>query len=135
MVDLAGIGIGAAAAYQLTGSADQVWLQVPVAVVVTIAVFGLWLIATRFRRLASLQPRNTNELAWSLAASLAWGIVVFIPIHFVTQGYVTSLGNIVALVLYQLPVNTVALFGSIAIARPPRWEQPDEQARPGGDTA
>lgn len=123
VADLAGIGLGALVAYQLTGVADQVWLQLPVAVVVTVALGALWLLALQIPCLAAIQPRNARDLGWSVAASVAWGIVIFVPVHFVTQGYITSLGNLVALALYQVPVNTVALFGSVAIAKPPLWER------------
>jgi FtsH-binding integral membrane protein len=122
--DLVGIGVGGVLAHRLTGSANQVWLQLPIAFVVTIGSFFVWMLMIRIRRLAVLQPRNPEELARSLFASIAWGVVVFVPVHYLTQGYVTSLGNIVALAIYQLLVNTVALFGSVAIARPPTWEQP-----------
>lgn len=130
VADLVGIGSGGVLAYYLTGSVNQVWLQLPVAVVVTIALSGLWMAGTRLRRLAPLQPRSANELAWCLVASLVWGIVVFVPVHYATQGYVTGLGNTVALALYQLLVNTVALFGSVAIVKPPLWQQPEAERAP-----
>ncbi len=43
VADLAGIGWGGVLAYHLTGSADQVWLQLPIAVVVTVAISGIWM--------------------------------------------------------------------------------------------
>ena len=40
---------------------------------------------------------------------LRFRAVVFVPLHFLTQGYLTTTGNLVALALYQAPVNLIAL--------------------------
>jgi len=61
-------------------------------------------------RLRRLQPVGSTELGVCLALSILWAPLVFVPLHYFTQGYVTSVGNLVALVLYQLPVNLLALF-------------------------
>lgn len=117
--DLAGIGAGGVPAHLLTGSANQVWIQLPVALLVTLGSFFLWVRATRIRRLAALRLENPEDLAAGLFASIAWGVVLFVPIHFLAPGYVTSFGNIVARAVYQLVVNPVARFGPVALSRPP----------------
>ena len=45
--------------------------------------------------------------------SLAWTSIIFVPFHYFTQGYLTGAANMVAMLLFQLPVN---LFVIVVIA-------------------
>jgi hypothetical protein len=121
IADIAGIAGGALAAFRILGVPNQVWLQLPVAVVLSAGCFCTWILFLRVLRLKRLQPAGSKELRACLAASLVWAPLVFVPLHYFTQGYVTSLGNLVALALYQLPVNALALFGSSIL--PPRSDE------------
>jgi len=109
LADLAGIGGGALAAFWIPRMPNQVWLQVPIAVLLSVGFFLVWLIAVRTLRIKALWPVGTGESWTWLAASLLWAPLVFVPLHYFTQGYLTSLGNVVALAFYQLPVNALAL--------------------------
>jgi hypothetical protein len=116
--DLAGIGGGGMAAFQILGVPNQVWLQLPIAVALSVGGFCAWILFLRVLPWRRLQPARSNELIACLAVSLALAPLVFVPLHYFTQGYITSLGNLLALALYQLPVNTLALFGSSILMRP-----------------
>ena len=111
IADIAGIAAGALAAFRILGVPNQVWLQLPIAAVLSVGCFCAWVLSLRILGWKVLQLAGPKELGASLAVSLLWAPLVFVPLHYFTQGYLTSIGNLVALALYQLPVNALALFG------------------------
>jgi len=50
-------------------------------------------------------------------AAFALFPAVFVPAHFITQGYLTSFGNIVAVWCFQAPVNAAILLVAWWIAQ------------------
>lgn len=113
------MGGGALAAFWILRVPNQVWLQLPIAVFLSVGCFLGWLIAVRTLGMKALWPAGAGE-SWSwLAASLLWAPLVFVPLHYFTQGYVTSLGNVVMLAFYQLPVNALALAAGRRVWKPP----------------
>ena len=134
IADLAGIAAGALAAFRILGVPNQVWLQLPIAVVLSVGCFCAWVLSLRILRWKVLQPAGPKELRASLAASLLWAPVVFVPLHYFTQGYLTSIGNLVALALYQLPVNALALFGPW-VSQMSSSDGSTQSARPNGGIA
>jgi hypothetical protein len=107
--DVAGIALGAVAGSRIMGASNQIWLQLPIAIVLSLGFFCLWLLALRGLKLTRLQPVSWKELGACLVASVLMSPLVFVPLHYFSQGYVTGVGNLMALVLYQLPVNALAL--------------------------
>ncbi len=110
LADIGGIAIGAMAAFHILGVPNQVWLQLPLAGVLTPAGFCVWIVLLQVLGWKRLLPAGAKELRACWVASLVWAPLVFVPTHYFTQGYLTSLGNLVALAIYQLPVNAVVLF-------------------------
>ncbi len=113
IVDMIGIGGGAVAAHQITGVPNQVQWQLPIAVILSIGFFVAWILFFRvfhFKQMQLVEPKE-RWVCWGL--SILWGPLVFVPLHYLTQGYLTDAGNLVALALYQLPVNALALFVSV----------------------
>lgn len=53
-------------------------------------------------------PSNQLAIQVPVAVALLCAPVVFIPMHYVTQGYLTAASNIVAIWIFQAPVNIVA---------------------------
>ena len=43
MADIAGLGAGALVAFRILGVPNQVWVQLPVAVVLSVGCFWVWL--------------------------------------------------------------------------------------------
>ncbi len=110
IVDIMGIVGGAIAAYQITEVPNQVQWQLPIAVILSIGFFAAWILFFRvfdFKQMQLVEPKE-RWTCWGL--SILWGPLVFVPLHYFTQGYLTDTGNLVALALYQLPVNALALF-------------------------
>jgi hypothetical protein len=118
VADIAGIGGGALAAFRVLGAPNQVWLQLPIAVALSVVCFWAWVFSLRVLGLKRVRPVGAKELGACLAASLLWAPLVFVPLHYFTQGYLTGIGNLVALAVYQLPINAVALFGPCILERP-----------------
>lgn len=87
---------------------DQIAIQVPIAAIVTVSLFMF------YWYLLSIIPSKPPfykpvSLIWIFIVALFWHPVIFIPLHYVTQGYVTSIRNILAMMLFQMLINTVTL--------------------------
>ena len=115
MADIAGVGGGAVAAFQILGVPNQVWLQLPIAIGLSVILFSGWILALRALGFGRLQLVGGNEFGICLGLSVLWAPLVFVPLHYLTQGYLTSIGNLVALALYQVPVNALALLVSAVV--------------------
>ena len=102
---LVGFGI-----YHVMRPGNQVLVQASAAAVISIAAFLLWsqLVWQLFPRGLSLQGRS--ELAGTLFLTLLWSPALFVPLHYLGRGYLTSWANIWNLWLFQIPVNIVALW-------------------------
>jgi hypothetical protein len=107
-INLAGIFAGFAV-YHLTGLQNQIAVQVPVAVLFTVIGFVTWLWMTRRTRV-SWTRAGARQHVLVFALALVWSAVVFVPLHYFTQGYVTAWSNITAMWAFQMPANLIALF-------------------------
>ncbi len=105
------------AAYHLLKPADQITIQVPVAAALSVAAFSGWMAVSCRVAPGRLQASGSKDALWIYALALVWAAVVFVPVHFVTQGYVTAFSNVVALWAFQLIVNAVAVPLGMAAAR------------------
>jgi hypothetical protein len=56
-----------------------------------------------------LSLHGRAEWFWTYLLALLWTPLIFVPLHSVTQGYLTSFSNIIATWLFQLPTNALAL--------------------------
>jgi len=103
VANLIGIIVGFVAAANST-SDNRVTLQLVVAILYSILLFLAWSLSlrnlpSRFSRGASLQGPREHVAAY--ASSLIWNPILFIPLHYFTQGYLTSAGNIAALLFFR----------------------------------
>jgi len=73
VADLAGIGLGAVAAYGMLGAANQIMLQLPISVALTIGFFCVWVLALRTLAVRRLVPLPSSEMNRCLAASAPAG--------------------------------------------------------------
>ena len=96
--------------YHLIGNGPQIAIQAPIAALLTIIAFLLWSQITRRLSPEKLALQEKSELLGAFFLALLWTPTLFVHIHYIGRGYVTSLANIWALWLFQLPVNLVALF-------------------------
>jgi hypothetical protein len=113
---LAGFGI-----YTLARSAPQLAVQVPAAVLIAILSFFLWslLIGRWCPRKLFLESLSELVGVWFLA--LLWSPTLFIPLHYLGRGYLTSWANIWNLWLFQMPVNVLALVVAWRLTKTKRY--------------
>ncbi len=101
-------------------SVNQRVVQGSIAAIFCIIIFSLWsLVVTRLPT-KTLSLQGNRELVWTYFSALLWVPVIFIPLHYITQGYFTSFGNIIAIWLFQIPVNLFTMLISRKILNPSR---------------
>ena len=108
VITIVAIAVGFAV-YRSVGLEEQIAVQVLVGGVVCVAAFALWGFVTHRLSRGRLSIANLKELGLAYVAGFLWLPVLFVPLHLVTQGYLTSFGNILATWLFQLPFNLLAL--------------------------
>ena len=50
------------------------------------------------------------HLAWVYLLSFIWTPIIFVPIHYITQGYLTTGDNLLSIWLFQFPTNFLTLY-------------------------
>ncbi len=108
MADLTGIWAGFIV-FKISGARHQFAVQLPVAVIVALFLFLTWGLLLRAVGLRGLWLRDRSELLWCLIASLIWNPVIFFPLHYFTQGYVSAVSNVLWFAVYQAPLNLLVL--------------------------
>lgn len=103
--------------YHLLKPVNQIAIQAPVAAILCITAFVVWSLFIPRLPFKGLPLQGTSELAWVYLAALLWSPIVFVPLHYITQGYLTSVGNILATWFFQLPVNFLAILTANILAR------------------
>lgn len=112
--NLFGIWLGFLA-FALSSTANQILVQVPVAVVVTVALFAAWIRLLGARGSARLRIDGARNWAWVYGLAPICAAVVFVPLHQITQGYWTAFSNLLALWTFQLVANGFAVAIAAAI--------------------
>ncbi|MBI4504296.1 MAG: hypothetical protein HY691_02080 [Chloroflexi bacterium] len=107
--------------YTLVRPANQIALQAPVAAALSVLGFALWVLLAGRLAGGGKGLAARNDFVWAFVSALLWAPAVFVPLHYVTQGYMTSIGNIVALWAFQVPTNLAAMLvaRSVALRRSP----------------
>ena len=97
---------------------NQLMFQAPIAVVFSIIVFITWIVVIKSKKISRLFPEDWVQFLIIFILSIAWAPVIFVPLHFLTQGYLTSFGNIFWTWVFQIPTNIVVLLLSFFIIYP-----------------
>ncbi len=99
--------------FKLSASGDQRLVQGAAAMIVGISLVVIWLVL--FRKFNRLQVEFDYIRIFLLV--FVCTPVIFVPIHLVMSGYLTGIGNIIAIAAYQFPMNVLALAIGAAILR------------------
>jgi len=99
---------------------NQRVVQGSIAAIFCIIIFALGSLAVSRLPKIELTLQGSREMIWTYFAAFLWVSLIFIPLHYITQGYITSSGNIIAIWLFQIPVNLLALLISRKILNPKR---------------
>jgi len=95
--------------YHFLKPINQLIIQAPVASLSSIILFILWIICIRRFNIKTLIIDRWAELFWIFSISFIWIPAIFVPIHYITQGYLTSFSNILWVWVYQTPTNLVPI--------------------------
>lgn len=129
IVNLCGIWLGFVV-YSLVRGPGQIAVQLPIAFIVTVGAFVAWIMIVAARGPRRLRFGGGSEARWIFGLSLPWAAVVFVPLHYLTQGYLTAFSNVAALWLFQAAANLVAVVAAVAVAG--RRLQPADHAQRAG---
>jgi hypothetical protein len=99
--------------FRISGSGEQRLVQGTAAFVVAVALVVGWLVL--FRAFNRLQIEYDFILVFLLAFPCT--AILFVPVHYLVTGYLTGIGNILAIAAYQFPMNALALTIAAAILR------------------
>ena len=97
------------AVYNMVGLRNQIAVQVLTAGIVCVVVFAVWGFVVHKLSRGRLSLADLKELGVAYVAALLWAPVLFVPVHYATQGYLTGFGNILSTWLFQVPFNLLAL--------------------------
>ncbi len=114
--NLAGIVIGFFA-FALMGAKNQIAVQLPVAVLVSIGLYLSWILVLRLPPFRAIRLHGGRECFHAGVASLLIGPLVFVPVHYLTQGYLTAVGNLLAFAAFQIPVNSIGILMGYRIGK------------------
>lgn len=103
------------ALFQLLPGSNQIAVQVPIAIAASAGFFVLWNLLLRLRCPERLQMHGWSDGRRILAFSLIWAALLFVPLHHLTRGYLTSSGNLIALWGFQLVANPAAIGVSLVV--------------------
>lgn len=95
-------------------SVNQRTLQTPLAMVFSVVAFVIWVFVT-YRYFKWLRLVGSGEFMAVFFVALLWNPVLFIVLHYITQGYLTSFANILLLWIFQIPVNLVSVLIGVRI--------------------
>ena len=99
--------------FRISGSGEQRLIQGTAAFLIAVTLVVTWLVV--FRKFNRLQVEYDYIRVFLLAFPCT--AAIFVPAHYVVTGYLTGIGNIIAIGFYLFPMNAVALAVAAAIIR------------------
>lgn len=95
--------------YAIVRGSDQIAVQLPIAFVVSIVTFLVWIAVSTERFPRRFRVHSAGEWRWIFALAMFWSAAIFVPVHYLTQGYLTSFSDVRALWQFQAAANLVAV--------------------------
>jgi hypothetical protein len=100
---------------------DQLLIQVPVAVLTLILGFTAWYLLICRTPLQRFRIVGWGEFIAIYILSLAVTPLIFLPLHYLTQGYISSADNNLSILYFQIPTNFITLLTAIYLIGQPYW--------------
>jgi hypothetical protein len=100
---------------------DQLVIQAPAAVLVLILGFSVWYMLINRSPLPGIRLGGVGELVAVYILSLCITPLIFLPLHYLTQGYISSMDNLLSILYFQVPTNIIALLTALYLVRQPDW--------------
>lgn len=104
--------------YYMIKGPNQIIVQAPIAIVLSCIIFSTYLYIYSKTKIGRSKYISATSCCMIYIYSLAWSPMIFIPIHFITQGYLTSFENIVYQWLFQIITNIIVIFISGLVVKP-----------------
>ena len=100
--------LGGFLVYHFTQAETQRPIQIISACTFSIVIFILW--GFLFRKIFKKKNlKNKKDYLITYISSLLLSPLIFIPLHFISEGYLTSPQNIYAMLMFQVPTNLLVL--------------------------
>ena len=115
------VGFGFYHLLRMNWSVNQLMIQVPVAVLSMILGFTAWYLVISRTSLQRFRLVGWGEFIAVYVVSLAITPLIFLPLHYLTQGYISSVDNLLSILYFQLPTNLIALLTAIYLVGQPDW--------------
>jgi len=93
----------------LLKSANQITIQLPIAIILSVTFFLLWILLMQLHIFKRFVIKEKQDLFSVYIFALILNPVLYIPLHYITQGYLTSFGNVFAIWMFQLLVNLISI--------------------------
>lgn len=94
--------------FYITKGENQIAVQVISACIFNILSFMGWKFICR-KYVKKLRLVSKRALILTFLVSIVFGPLIFIPLHYATEGYVTSHQNILGIWMFQIPTNILLL--------------------------
>jgi hypothetical protein len=95
--------------YHLIKPANQIAVQLPIAMFLSVAVFVIWSLAIKKLSGGRLSVGRGAEPIQTYLLALFISPLIFVPVHYLATGYLTAFGNILGIWLFQAPTNILAI--------------------------
>jgi hypothetical protein len=103
--------------YYIIKAPNQIMIQVPIAVLLSCIIFSTYVYIYSKTKIGKNNYISMKNCFLIYIYSLICAPIIFISAHFITQGYLTSFGNIVAMCLFQAITNIIVIYISSLIGR------------------
>jgi hypothetical protein len=103
--------------YYIIKASNQRMIQLPVAVILSCILFSTYIYIYSKTKIGKNNYISIKNGVIIYMCSLIVAPIIFIPVHFITQGYLTSLGNIIPMLKFQVITNIIALYLSSIIGK------------------
>lgn len=104
--------------YYIIKGPNQIIIQAPIAIVLSCIIFSTYLYIYSKTKIGRDRYISATNCYTIYIYSLVWSPIIFISIHYITQGYLTSFENILYQWLFQIITNIIVIFISRLVVKP-----------------
>jgi hypothetical protein len=97
---------------------NQIMIQLPMAIILSCIIFSAYVYIYSKTKIGKNKYISTKSCFMIYIYSLACAPIIFIPAHFITQGYLTSIDNINNMWLFQAITNIIVIYISSLVVKP-----------------